>query len=85
MGENAWDYVLAVVGEEYNTGQDLLDIPADWLKDHKVLRLHWELTRASIGIEEIRTPVKINRFANPQGITTSANLGTVSSLPPSIF
>ena len=36
LGENAWDYVLEIVGEEYNTGQELLDIPADWWKDHKV-------------------------------------------------
>ena len=34
---------------------------------------HWEVIRASIGIEEIRTPAKPNRFANPQGITTPAN------------
>ena len=73
MSENAWGYVLAVAGEEYNTGQELLDIPADWWKEHKVLQSHWEVTRASIGIEEIRTPAKANRFANPQGITTPAN------------
>ena len=72
MSENAWDYVLAIVGEDYNTGQELLDIPADWWKEHKVTMAHWEVIRASIGIEEIRTPAKPNRFTNPHGITTPA-------------
>ena len=33
---------------------------------------HWEVIRASIGIEEIRTPAKANRSTNPHGITTPA-------------
>ena len=72
LSENAWDYVLAIVGEDFNTGQELLDIPADWWKEHKVMRAHWEVIRASIGTEEIRTPAKPNRFTNPHGLTTPA-------------
>ena len=70
--ENAWDYVLAIVGEDFNTGQELLDIPEAWWKENKVMRAHWEVIRASIGTEEIRTPAKPNRFTNPHGITTPA-------------
>ena len=73
LSENAWDYVLAIVGEDFNTGQELLDIPEAWWKENKVMRAHWELIRASIGTEEIRTPAKPNRFTNPHGgITTPA-------------
>ena len=36
-----------------NTGQELLDIPEDWWKEHKVMRAHWEVTRASFEFSAI--------------------------------
>ena len=81
MGENAWDYVLAVVGEEYNTGQELLPtcIPAEWWKEHGFLRSHWELIRASIGTVG-------DRASNLQAIFTHHyyKLGGAYGVPPAV-
>ena len=68
------------MGEEYNTAQELLGIPDSWSDTHHALKSHVGLIRASIVIEEIRAPVKANRFANPQGITTPANSSSMSGV-----
>ena len=65
----AWEYATAIVGEEYNTAQELLGIPDSWWDTHHALKSHVDLISASTGIEELRTPAKANRFANPQGMT----------------
>ena len=72
MRERAWKYVTAIVDAEYNTAQELLIITDSWWGKHGTLESHVDLIRASIGIDEPRTPLKANRFANPQGMTTPA-------------
>ena len=72
MRERAWKYVTAIVDAEYNTAQELLSITDSWWEKHGTLESHVDLIRASIGIDEPRTPLKANRFANPQGMTTPA-------------
>ncbi len=67
----AWEYVTAIVGDEYNTAQELLSTPDSWWGKLQPQQAHVGLIRASIGIEEqLKTPAKANRFANPLGITT---------------
>ena len=56
----------------------LLDIPDSWWDTHHALKSHVDLIRASIGIEELRTPVKANGFANPQGIITTPSNSSMS-------
>ena len=38
MGAKAWECILAIVDQEYNTGQELFDIRESWWKDHNVLQ-----------------------------------------------
>ena len=69
----AWEYVTAIVGDEYNTAQELLSLPDSWWEKLQPQQAHVGLIRASIGIEEQhKTPAKANRFANPAGMTTPA-------------
>ena len=80
MRERAWKYVTAIVDAEYNTAQELLSITDSWWEKHGTLESHVDLIRASIGIDEPRTPLKANRFANPQGMTTPATSSMLERL-----
>jgi len=72
MRERAWDYALAIVGEDYTNGQELLGIPEDWWEKHRVMRAHWEVIRASIGTDVIRLNVFGTPVKAPPGLATPA-------------
>ena len=73
MRENAWTYVQALVEQDVTDGKELLEIAKEslWEKNHFPLT-HVAIIRAALGNEEVRTPTKANRFANPAGMTTPA-------------
>ena len=56
-----------MVGEEYTTVQELLNITESWWKEHNVLQAHVWIIRTSIGTDEVRTPTKAPGILLPLG------------------
>jgi hypothetical protein len=54
------------------TGKEILELPEYWLAEKGFRLTHMAIIRAAIGNEEVRTPAKTNRFANPAGMSTPA-------------
>ena len=54
-------------------GQEILEIQESWWEKNHFPLTHVAMIRAAIGTEEVLTPSKVNRFANPQGMNTPVN------------
>ena len=54
-------------------GQEILEIQESWWEKDNFPLTHVAMIRAAIGTEEVLTPSKVNRFANPQGMNTPVN------------
>jgi len=72
MHDNAWSYVQACKEQDVTTGKEILEMPESWLAEEGFLLPHMAIIRAAIGNEEVTTPAKANRFANPAGMSTPA-------------
>ena len=69
----AWEYVQALVEQDVTNGQEILEIQESWWEKNHFPLTHVAMIRAAIGTEEVLTPGKVNRFANPQGMNTPVN------------
>ena len=69
----AWEYVQALVEQDVTNGQEILEIQESWWDKNNFPLTHVAIIRAAIGTEEVLTPGKVNRFANPQGMNTPVN------------
>ena len=76
MREKAWEYVLAIVGEDYTTAQELLNSTEFWWKDHHVLQAH--VFRGAIETTEQLTPVKASGYG-AQNTPANSSLSRVSA------
>ena len=69
----AWEYVQALVEQDVTNGQEILEIQESWWEKNNFPLTQVAMIRAAIGTEEVLTPSKVNRFANPQGMNTPVN------------
>ena len=73
LRENAWDYVQALLEQDVTNGKELLQIAKEsWWEKNRFPLTHLAIIRDAIGNDDVRTPAKANRFANPAGISASA-------------
>ena len=63
LGENAWQYVQALVAEDFNAAYELLAIPDYYWKEINVLQSHVEIIRASIGDDEAHALAEAEIYA----------------------
>ncbi len=78
LRENAWDYVQALLEQDVTNEKKLLQTAKEsWWEKNRFPLTHLAIIRDAIGNDEVRTPAKANRFANPANRFAKPRFGSV--------